>query len=181
MPGIGHVAVGMAAGRAFSGRGATTRELAAAMVGLSVISWLPDADIITFYLGIAYLDPLGHRGASHSLFIAAVVMLVAYGLARALKVQRVARFTVLAGLVAASHGLLDSMTNGGHGCALLWPFLTTRYFAPVRPIPVSPLGPHLFTARGLYVFCVELVLFLPFFVYATAPRHNPSVDRWRRS
>ena len=170
MPGIGHLAVGMAAGRLFCRRGATTKELATAMAGLSVISWLPDADVITFSLGIKYLDPLGHRGASHSLFVAAVVTLLVYGLARLGGVRRVARLTVLTGLVAASHGLLDAMTDGGYGCALLWPFRTTRYFAPLRPIPVSPLGPNVLTARGLRVFLAELVMFLPFLLYATAPR-----------
>lgn len=174
MPGIGHLAVGMAGGRLHCRRGATKKQLAVAMVALSVISALPDADVLGFSFGIRYLDPLGHRGASHSLFMAAMVTLLAYGLAKALKVERVVRFTLITGAVAASHGLLDTMTTGGHGCALLWPFSNTRYWALLRPIPVSPLGPYLFTARGLFVFCVELVMFLPFFIYATLPRRAPA-------
>ena len=40
----------------------------------------------------------------------------------------------------ASHALLDTLTDGGLGAALLWPFNFTRYFAPWRPIPVAPIG-----------------------------------------
>jgi len=174
MPGIGHIAVGMAGARLHYRRGATKTQLAVAMVVLSVISALPDADVLAFSFGIDYLDPLGHRGASHSLFMAAMVTLLAYAVAKLLRVQNVLRFTLITGVVAASHGLLDTMTTGGHGCALLWPFSNTRYWALWRPIPVSPLGPYLFTARGLYVFCVETVMFLPVFVYATLPRRKPA-------
>jgi inner membrane protein len=41
---------------------------------------------------------------------------------------------------AASHGILDAMTNGGLGVALLSPLDTTRYFRPWRPIQVSPIS-----------------------------------------
>lgn len=174
MPGIGHLAVGLAGGRLHHRKGATTKQLALAMGVLSLVSVLPDADVLGFSFGIAYLDPLGHRGASHSLFMAAVVALLAYALARALKVERAARFTLITGAVAASHGLLDTMTTGGYGCALLWPFTATRYWAPLRPIPVSPLGAHLFSTRGLHVFAVELVMFLPLLVYAMLPRRKPA-------
>ena len=49
----------------------------------------------------------------------------------------------------ASHGLLDSLTDGGPGIALLWPFAHDRLFAPVTPIRVSPIGGGFFSARGL--------------------------------
>ena len=39
-----------------------------------------------------------------------------------------------------SHGLVDMLTNGGLGVALLAPFDNGRYFFPFRPIEVSPLG-----------------------------------------
>ncbi|MES2393408.1 MAG: metal-dependent hydrolase [Acidobacteriota bacterium] len=40
----------------------------------------------------------------------------------------------------ASHGLLDALTTGGRGVALLWPFSEARFFAPWRVIRVSPIG-----------------------------------------
>jgi len=73
---------------------------------------------------------------------------------------------VLGALVLASHGVLDAMTTGGLGAALLWPFTDARYFAPWRPIPVAPIGGGMLSLRGLYVVAVEAVLFLPFLLYA---------------
>jgi hypothetical protein len=63
--------------------------------------------------------------------------------------------------VLASHALLDTLTNGGLGCALLWPFDLTRYFAPWNPIPVAPIGLYFFSPYGLTVATVELLLFAP--------------------
>jgi inner membrane protein len=172
MPGIGHLVVGMAAGRLAARRGSTTKALAVAMVGFALLSALPDADVIGFSLGIRYLDPLGHRGASHSLVAAGLVTLVVFALGSVLKWQHLGRVTLITAVVVASHGLLDTLTSGGYGCALLWPFSATRYFAPVRPIPVSPLGVHVFSPRGLTVLGTELVMFLPLLVYALAPRRQ---------
>ncbi len=42
--------------------------------------------------------------------------------------------------ITASHGLLDTITNGGGGVALLWPFSDSRFFAWWRPLAVSPIG-----------------------------------------
>src|SRR4051812_48916082 len=36
-----------------------------------VLSMLPDADVVTFRFGVAYAEPLGHRGLTHSLLFAA--------------------------------------------------------------------------------------------------------------
>jgi inner membrane protein len=43
-------------------------------------------------------------------------------------------------LCTASHGVLDAMTDGGLGVAFLSPFDPTRYFFPVHPVMVSPIG-----------------------------------------
>ncbi|MCK7513006.1 MAG: metal-dependent hydrolase [Desulfobacterales bacterium] len=43
-------------------------------------------------------------------------------------------------ILTASHGILDAMTNGGFGVALLSPFDRTRYFSPWTPIDVAPLS-----------------------------------------
>jgi inner membrane protein len=75
-------------------------------------------------------------------------------------------------VAVGSHGLLDAMTTGGLGAALLWPLDDTRYFLPLRPIPVAPIGAGMLSRRGLYVVAVELLLFLPFWAYALWPRRR---------
>ena len=61
-------------------------------------------------------------------------------------------------ILAASHGLLDTLTNGGNGIALLSPFTNSRYFFPWTPIEVSPLSIKGFLSqRGLTVLISELL------------------------
>lgn len=167
MASIGHVAVGMAAGRAYTKDPA---KLKRAMIAFSVVSLWPDIDAIAFAMGIPYQAPLGHRGATHSITMAVVVGLLAMYVAwrDELPIRRTALF---AGVVALSHGLLDTMTfGGGYGCALLWPFSSERFWAPVRFIPISPIGAALISERGLFVMLTELVIFAPFWLYAIWPR-----------
>ncbi|WP_164162126.1 metal-dependent hydrolase [Stenotrophomonas maltophilia] len=57
---------------------------------------------------------------------------------------------------AASHPLLDAMTSGGLGVALAWPWSEQRFFAPWRPIRVSPFAPQFFSARGVSTLLSEL-------------------------
>ena len=60
-----------------------------------------------------------------------------------------------------SHGLLDALTSGGLGVALLWPISDARFFAPWRPIPVARIGAAFLSSRGLRVALTELALFAP--------------------
>lgn len=114
---------------------------------------LPDVDVIGFRFGIEYGDDWGHRGASHS-FLVAIVCAGAVSL-----LWREARsllgFLFLA-LATASNGLLDAMTDGGLGVGLLWPWDAARYFAPVTPIRVSPIGLGFFSERGLLTLWSEM-------------------------
>ena len=56
-----------------------------------------------------------------------------------------------------SHSLLDALTTGGKGVALLSPFDNTRYFFPWKVIRVSPIGiSNFFTQRGVVVVISEL-------------------------
>jgi inner membrane protein len=121
----------------------------------AIASVLPDADVVAFELGIPYSDPFGHRGASHSLAFALAVALVAAALHGRLGASRRATFAfVLA--AAASHPLLDALTDGGLGVALLWPFSDERFFWPVRPIRVAPISAsRLFSPRAARVFTSE--------------------------
>ena len=155
---MGHVACGLVAARVWRDRPPRLGE----SVLWAVLALLPDADVMT--LGtIPYGAPFGHRGASHSLVAAAVGGLLAALFARGLRVPRSARFGVLAGLVLASHGILDTMTyGGGRGVALLWPFEATRLWAPWRPIPIAPTGTAMWSRKGFWVLAVETAMFAPF-------------------
>jgi inner membrane protein len=166
MASVGHIAVGLAAARAYDTRRGPRWTAVAAW---SALAMLPDLDVVGFALGVHYGEPWGHRGAAHSLLMAAAlgVALTAIARRRGQPLGRTALFTIT---VLASHGLLDTMTDGGLGCALLWPFSLTRYFAPWRPIPVAPIGLDFLSPYGATVSAIELALFGPLFVYALWPR-----------
>ncbi|MGD8670567.1 MAG: metal-dependent hydrolase, partial [Desulfobacterales bacterium] len=69
-------------------------------------------------------------------------------------------------ILTASHGILDALTNGGLGIALLSPFTNSRYFFPWTPLEVSPLSIKGFLSqRGLTVFVSEMVwVWIPCFL-----------------
>jgi inner membrane protein len=159
----------MAAARVY---GAPTRSAwLKAAAFWSLLSLLPDADVIGFALGVRYEDEWGHRGATHS-FAFSIVLGIAVGLLAVRWRLPVARTAIIASLVLASHAVLDTMTTGGLGCALFWPFDLTRYFAPWTPIPVAPIGLHFFTLSGLVVSLIELVLFAPVLWFALRPANS---------
>ena len=162
------LAVGAAAGR--------TRVPPRLLWAGALAAMLPDADVIAFKLDIAYADAFGHRGAVHSLAVAAATGLLAALAHRGLQVSawRAGLWIVAC---TASHALLDAFTNGGLGVALAWPWSDARFFAPWRPIEVSPIGARFFSARGLPVIVSELLwLWLPAVsaavVMATLRRHG---------
>jgi len=124
---------------------------------------LPDADVLGFGVGVPYGDPFGHRGFTHSFFFAGLVALAVAGLLRS-KVHGRDLLRVLVCIFAAiaSHGILDAFTNGGLGVAFFAPFDQERYFFPVRPIMVSPIGLTAFlTKRGLSVLASEMARVWP--------------------
>jgi inner membrane protein len=61
------------------------------------------------------------------------------------------------------------MTDGGLGCALLWPFSNERFFAPWTPLPVAPIGRAFLSWEGLRVAAVESIALLPFLIYGLWP------------
>jgi len=145
---------------------------------------LPDADVIGFSLGVRYEDPWGHRGATHSFAFAVVVAAVVGVVVRRFKRmqslprrssepvgerRRGLRTALFAAIVLATHPLLDTLTDGGLGCALFWPFDLTRYFSPWRPIQVAPIGLAFLSPYGAIVAMSEIVLFLPLLVFALRP------------
>jgi inner membrane protein len=167
MASLGHVAVGLAAARWEAQR--ERRPLRPSRAGLyAALALLPDLDVIAFRLGIPYEAALGHRGASHSLLAAIGIGLCAgLAIARPGTRTRTIAFSIL---VVASHGLLDALTDGGLGVALGWPWSDARCFAPLRPIPVAPIGRRFVSAWGLRVALVELACFAPLLLYAAFRR-----------
>ena len=120
---------------------------------------LPDVDAIGLAFGVRYDSMLGHRGLTHSVtfavFVGLVVGMFAFGKRQKElgKLRLILYFT----LVTLSHPLLDALTNGGLGVALFAPFSTERYFFPLRPIAVSPIGMRFFSERGLEVLANEII------------------------
>jgi inner membrane protein len=166
---LGHIAVGMAAARVYPQRTPRPRPTLAAVLFWAALSFLPDADVVGFGFGIRYEDAWGHRGATHSLAFAAMLGAL-IGLLAPRVGRPAVRTGVMATLVLASHPLLDTLTDGGLGCALFWPFDLTRYFAPWTPLPVSPIGFGYFSPYGMYVAAAESVLFAPLVAYALGRR-----------
>ena len=127
-----------------------------------IASIIPDLDVIGLGFGIPYGDQYGHRGFSHSIFFAGVTALIAMMFGGYFKTSKNIIFSMIF-IGAVSHGLLDAMTDGGRGVAFFWPFSAERYFLPIQPIEVSPIGIRSFlTPRGATVLWSELwLIWLP--------------------
>jgi inner membrane protein len=166
---VSHAAVPLAIGLGLGEERIPRPLLVAGMIA----SMLPDADVILFRFGATYDTPWAHRGFSHSLAFAVVL-----GLAAAFALKRLAAPLVafaFVGVSAASHGLLDMITNGGHGIAVLWPFTDRRYFFDWRPIRVAPIDLSRFPARAAAIVRTELLwIWIPAAIVGVALRE------WRR-
>ena len=158
---LSHPAVPLAIGLGLGSRVIPPRLLLAGVLA----SMAPDLDVISSHFGLAYgsavghhgITAMGHRGLSHSLVFALIIALLGAASCRALRVRALTAFAFLF-VATASHGVLDSFTNGGQGVAFLWPFSNERFFAPYQVIEVSGLGAAwLFTSRGVSVLLSELL------------------------
>ncbi len=147
-----HALVGIAAGEA---AGPYRRDLKFRAFCV-VAAVLPDADVLAFVYGIPYGHFLGHRGFFHSLFFALTLAMAPFLVLSGM--GRRDRFLIFAALftASASHGLLDALTDGGLGIALLSPFDATRYFFPWQPIRVSPIGLGFFSDWGMRALWSEI-------------------------
>lgn len=168
MPSIGHVAVGLAAGRLQAGDGPRVRTT----LVMTALATFPDADVLGWFAGVGHHSAWAHRGALHSLLVAALAAALASPL---LARPRGAWPGFLIGFAAAaSHGLLDTVTHGGSGVMLLWPFWPARFLAPWHPLPAAPIGMALLSRRGLALMAGEAMVFSPFLAYALWPRRAAS-------
>jgi len=133
-------------------------------------SILPDADVIGYrWLYIPTYEFFGHRGFFHSPFFAALISLLIVSTFYRKEVMFSVqwwKFFLYFFILAASHGILDALTNGGNGIALLSPITNERYFFPWTPIEVSPLSIKAFLSqRGLTVLISELAwIWVPCFL-----------------
>jgi inner membrane protein len=144
-----------------------------------VCSILPDADVISFALGIPYEAFWGHRGFTHSLLFALIIGVLATALffRKNQSTVRMIGYTLFFTLSTASHSLLDAMTSGGLGVAVFSPWDNARYFLPWRPIKVSPIGvSNFFSEWGKKVIISELLwIGVPCSIYMVVVR---IIKRW---
>jgi inner membrane protein len=166
---LAHVVVGIAGARTVN---PAARLRWRDVVTLVALSSLADLDVLAFRFGIPYPAPFGHRGATHSLVFAFVAGVIAAVMLARIGGRPLGTLMLVACAVAATHPILDAMTDGGLGVALLWPFSNERFFAPWRPIPVAPIGARMLSSRGLLVVWIELVACLPLLAWALWPRRR---------
>lgn len=164
---LGHVAIGIAAGRLHAG---TDHPRLAPTLAFTALAAFADVDVFARQLGALRGSPWLHRGALHSLLVAAAVgiavALVAGGLGRSR-----CRMGAMAVLVAASHGAIDAFTSGGGGVMVLWPASAERFLSPLHLLPASPIALSRFASeRGLEVLLHEAIVFSPVLLYALWPR-----------
>lgn len=133
-----------------------------------LVTILPDADVVSFLLGIPYASEFGHRGFTHSICFGLGTGLIFVAFAGLLKSTRVTTFVWIAACTI-SHGVIDALTDGGLGVAFYWPVSDERIFLPWRVIEVSPIGIKQFlTPRGLVVFLSEVYwVWIPLIVTGT--------------
>jgi inner membrane protein len=148
-----HPAVPLAIGLGLGSKIIPRRLLVAGVIA----SIVPDFDVIGIQLGVQAGTEFAHRGFTHSLAFAAALALAGSFAANWFRASLRITFLFLFA-AAASHGVLDSFTNGGTGIAFLWPFSLDRFFSPFRVIEVSPIGMSRFlSARGITVLESELL------------------------
>jgi inner membrane protein len=130
----------------------------------ALCAMIPDADVFLRGFGVERGSMFAHRGFTHSIFFAVLFgAFVAFLVHKFLKtgISYIKLFTFFA-LVVVSHPVLDMLTDGGSGVALLAPFSDERFFFPYRPIEVSPIGLRFFGERGIEVIFSEILwLWLP--------------------
>lgn len=111
----------------------------ALVIVAAAASAAPDVDgLFHHFLGINPNSIWGHRGATHSLFMALAAGMTAAAFHKWLHVRPLAA-GVLISLAMASHGVLDMMTDAGRPVAYLWPVSSVRLFADWRPLYSSPV------------------------------------------
>jgi inner membrane protein len=129
-----HVAVPLIARRAVDVDEKLQRRLGVVAV---IVSIWPDLDYATLPFEVRPNDLLGHRGLTHSIFVAIAIGLAASLLFPKTTRKRMASFLVL---VALSHPIIDAFTSGDLGVALFWPLTRARFLSPLPLVATCPVG-----------------------------------------
>jgi len=169
---FGHVAVGLMAGRIqHQGRtlAARPRGEAVTLIAFGVLGTLPDFDVFAVALGASENTVAGHRGASHSL-LTALALAIAGGLLARRYGWNGLRTALALTLAIGSHGLLDTLAEGGRAIPLFWPLTGHRFAAPWRFFPDAPRGFAFISRHGFSVAALEFLYFLPVTAFALWPR-----------
>lgn len=161
MPTIGHLAVGLAAGRYIA---RNDEEVPKAMGLGMALATLPDWDLLSNFVTGTHDTMAGHRGAVHSLLAAAVIG-VSVGLWLGPRLWGRSRTAAWAVATIASHGVLD-VFNVGSKVALLWPWNDRFITVPWQFIPGVLSTADLLTSQVVPVLLAEAVIFSPFVLYA---------------
>jgi inner membrane protein len=168
---LGHVAVGMALGRAKTPY-AHGRVAIASMAWFTALALLPDIDLLPGASEIGGPGAFAHRGATHSLLLAAAVGASCGFVARMLNHRDWLAFGLLCAAAMGSHDVLDAFSESDLRLQLLWPVSSQGYLAPWHPLPIPLLGAALFTERGVFTVVAEVAWFLPVWLYALWPRRG---------
>lgn len=129
-------------------------------IAAALCAMLPDLDVVTAMFEIRTWEPMGHRGVSHSLLIAALVALFVttfwfHDLATGKREWR--RVALVLFGATASHGLLDALTTGEVGVALFAPLTDARVWSPWKLLPSCPVGMSEYLGPwGLFTLANEL-------------------------
>jgi len=125
----------------------------------SLCSIIPDIDVISERFGIISADKydiLAHRGFTHSILFGIIWTTLILLIFHRKEQKKYFILGVFYFICTCSHGILDSMTNGGDGISFFFPINTERYFLPIRVIEVSPLGISSFLSEwGLQILINE--------------------------
>lgn len=128
-----HAAVALTRGAARVPKELDRRLLVAT---IACATW-QDLDYISVAFEVRPHEVLGHRGATHSIFVAiAIAAILAFAFFRR-QFLRVFAFLAAAG---ASHGILDAMTAGDLGVAFFWPVTPARFHFPFALVASCPVG-----------------------------------------
>jgi inner membrane protein len=167
MASLGHLAAGLLVGRLHGGADGPppARASPRTFLAFAALAELPDIDVFGVAIGFPDASLAGHRGASHSFFVAALVGLATAALARRFG-WPVVRSAVAATLAVATHGVLDACGDGGRAIPLLWPLTDERFVSPWRCLPDAPRGLRMLSRPGLFDLAVEFVVFLPLTVFS---------------
>ncbi|MBL0342115.1 MAG: metal-dependent hydrolase [Bacteroidetes bacterium] len=168
------------------GASATTQQITSKVIVAGILlAMLPDADVISFSLGIPYGSPLGHRGITHSILFSIVIALVTsiiFFRDKQAGKQSVSFYVFLYLFICSiSHGILDAFTSGGRGIGFFIPFINERYFFGSRPILVSPIGiENFFSSWGWAVIKSEMkYIMLPCVFYFIIIKSTSSILKFK--